>query len=110
MLTLAEQGDISLLRPTSTRHAPLRDGDSWTGQLTTLTGRPHRLMEECIKDFGELCSNIQESGWSSAIETEISSHMLNMQCQPLLMDNFRRFVVIKAACDGNHSWDSGVSQ
>jgi hypothetical protein len=105
---LIEKGDVSLLR--AARLIPLRDEDPWFGRQITFMGlRSRGLVEESMKDISELCSNVQESGWSAAIEKEISSDMLNMQCQPLIMDNFRRFVVIKGASDGHVSGESGVS-
>jgi len=111
ILTMIEQGELSLIRAPPIRRASLCDEDPvyrWVGRQYRQSRLDSRgLLDECLKDFDDRCSNIQESGWSSAIETEIISDMWNMQCQPVLMDEYRRFVVINAANEKHISWDKG---
>ena len=59
----------------------------------------HGILEECLKEFNELFLNVQECEWPSLIEKEISKDLAGMQMQPVIMDNFRRFVVVKGTKD-----------
>jgi hypothetical protein len=55
--------------------------------------------------------NVQKSDWSSVIESEISKDLSSMQMQPAIMENYRRFVIVKATRDDHLAWNKdGVSR
>jgi len=61
-----------------------------------ITMQTRDILEECVKAWIDSYSNLRKPEWSSAIETEISEDLARMQMQPAIMDDHRRFVVIKA--------------
>jgi hypothetical protein len=100
---LIEQEKIWLLQAPPLQRNPLPDNDPVFRWVTKHTGlmptQTRAILETCINAWVDLYSNLREPEWSSAIEAEISETLMCMQMQPSIMDEFRRFVVIKAPKD-----------
>jgi hypothetical protein len=106
LLTLIEEGQVSLLRapPRSLEKDTL--ADDWTlSQLKLTSLQTRALLELCMRDFTRLYASVKEPGWASAIEAEIAEDVLSMQLQPAMMDTYRRYVVIKGNKDTHIPWD-----
>jgi hypothetical protein len=94
IVNLLADGEISLLR------APPLHGDDpghiWVGsQLKLFLLDASGLLEECLNTFVFHYSSTPAAQLTSAVEAEISQDLLRMQTQPSMMENYRRFVVIK---------------
>jgi hypothetical protein len=94
IVTLMAEGEVSLLR------APALHGDdpgpSWvSSQLKLFSLNASGLLKECLSTFAANYSNTPVAQLSDAMEAEISEDLLRMQTQPSIMENYRRFVVIK---------------
>ncbi|KAJ7630621.1 hypothetical protein FB45DRAFT_916103 [Roridomyces roridus] len=88
ILKAIDEGEVSLLR------APDSD-PQWLQEHSY--GRPHTqrgILEYCINTFNAKCSKMDESQWNTTVEAEISKDLNMMQQQPVIMDNYRRYVVI----------------
>jgi hypothetical protein len=88
------EGEVSLLR------APALHGDDhepgWIGaQLRLFSLNASGLLEECLNTFAARYSNTSVEQLQGVVEAEISKDLLRMQTQPSIMENYRRFVVIK---------------
>lgn len=57
------------------------------------------ILEECLKLAAEQFANTSEADLPAAIEQEIVRDLLRMQTQPVIMDNYRRFVVFRTKQD-----------
>jgi len=94
IIALLADGEISLLR------APGLHGDDpgpgWiSSQLRLFSLDASGLLEECMRTFTAHYSNTPIAQLPGALEAEISKDLLRMQTQPSIMENYRRFVVIK---------------
>jgi hypothetical protein len=106
LLTLIEEGQVSLLRAPPPLPQKRDEAHSWaSSQLSLLPLGTRGLLEECMRDFSKNYMDVKESEWASAIETEISRDLLSMQLQPTIMDTYRRFVVIKGHKEEHIPWD-----
>jgi hypothetical protein len=110
LLNLVAEGQVSLLRSPSQVQEE-NDSNEWAlTQLKMLQLTRRGLLEECMREFKEAYSHVEESGWMPAAEAEISRDLLSIQLQPAVMDAYRRYVVIKGAKDDRIPWDKdGVS-
>jgi hypothetical protein len=110
LLNLVVEGQVSLLRSPSQVQEE-SDSNKWAlTQLKMLRLKRRDLLEECLREFKEAYSQIEESGWMPATEAEISRDLLSMQLQPAVMDAYRRYVAIKGIKDDHIPWDKdGVS-
>ena len=54
-----------------------------------------QILEECLRIAAEQFANTSDADLPMAIEKEIARDMLRMQMQPVIMDKYRRFVVVK---------------
>jgi hypothetical protein len=94
VVTLIAEGEVSLLR------APALHGDNlepgWlSSQLRLFSLNASSLLEECLRIFATHYANTSTAQLPGAMEAEISKDLLRMQTQPSIMENYRRFVVIK---------------
>jgi hypothetical protein len=115
LLTAIEEGEVALVHAPPHRRNPLGEDDpmrDWVRHyFTSIPMQSRAILEDCIKVFNEQYTNVQKSEWSSVIELEISNDLSSMQMQPAIMENYRRFVVIKAAHDNHIGWNKdGVSR
>jgi hypothetical protein len=107
LLNLIEDGKISLLRAPPLQRSALEHDDpiiEWASlQMRLIPLQTRSILEACLTEMER--SNIGSAG----IETEISRDIRLMQVQPKIMDEYRRYVVIKGPND-NMNWDKdGVS-
>ncbi|KAH9947673.1 hypothetical protein B0H21DRAFT_316591 [Amylocystis lapponica] len=102
LLELIESGKLSLLQAPPLSRA-LSGSDSaitWIGQqFKMLRMNARDILEECIALSRDQYANVQESELPLAIEREISRDLWNMQLQPVIMDEYRRFVVVNGRSD-----------
>lgn len=101
------EGEVSLLQ------APPPYGDDprlgWvSSQLRLFSLNASGLLEECLNAFAARYSNTSEVQLPDAIIAEISKDLLRMQTQPSIMENYRRFVVIKATGSSEADNKDGV--
>ncbi len=54
-----------------------------------------QILEECLRIAAEQFANTSDADLPMAIEKEIARDILRMQMQPVIMDKYRRFVVVK---------------
>jgi hypothetical protein len=112
-LKLIEDGQVSLLQaPRNSETAA--DGDNnkrWVSkQILMMSLDTRGLLEECWKQFNTKYANVPESTWSSVMDAEISEDLSYMQMQPAIMQEYRRYVVIKGPGNDHIEWDrDGVS-
>ncbi|KAF7339929.1 Chromo domain-containing protein [Mycena venus] len=105
LLKAIDDGEVSVLRaPLLDRNAtrtsdPATDWlrDHWINRPLG----PRQVLESSMNAFSAKYSNIPQPQWASAIEAEISADLDLMQMQPDIMNQYRRYVVIKAETD-NH--------
>jgi hypothetical protein len=67
------------------------------------------VLEECIDSSMERFAHCSESDILCEADREISQDLINMELQPIFMDNYRRFVVIRAASEEARSLPEGGS-
>ena len=117
LLDLIEDGKISLLTaPPATRYAP-SDGWSkvnarvewtlWLGSLPSLNTKG--ILGECLRQFDKHFSKVPAKDLPKAVDHLIMGDFCQLQYQPSIMDNYRRFVLITE--NRNHSMEErdGVS-
>lgn len=66
---------------------------------------PRKILEFCVRAFNSKYANIQETEWESTIFREISSDLSSMQLQPVIMEEYRRFVIITSDRDSHVKQD-----
>lgn len=102
-----EEGELSLLQSPPVGDAirnerAIRD---WLElQLSALQKTSGQFLEDCMR---VLAGRIQDGleNVDAAIEAEIAADLTSMQMQPVIMDNYRRFVVIRATSEDHIEWD-----
>ncbi|EIW64911.1 uncharacterized protein TRAVEDRAFT_140212 [Trametes versicolor FP-101664 SS1] len=103
LLKAIEDGSVALLQaPQSTLDPPAQDDSNllWTRCMIRVAGLDARgILEECLKLAAEQFANTSEADLPAAIEQEIVRDLLRMQTQPVIMDNYRRFVVFRTKQD-----------
>ena len=57
--------------------------------------KARQILEECLRIAAEQFANVSDADLPMAIEKEIARDTLRMQLQPVIMDQYRRFVVVK---------------
>ena len=77
----APKGDASLL------------WTRWMLRLPSMNAR--QILEECIRVAAEQFANTSDADLPMAIEKEIARDIHRLQMQPVIMDKYRRFVVVK---------------
>lgn len=103
LLKAIEDGSVALLQaPQSTLDSQAPDDSNllWTRWMFRVAGLDARgILEECLKLAAEQYVNTSEADLPAAIEQEIVRDLLRMQTQPVIMDNYRRFVVFRTKQD-----------
>jgi len=75
-------------------------------QNDTVFRDARETLEFCIKDFEGRYGHLKEEEWIKAVEDQMVNDMRDMQIQPVIMDNYRRMVVLQGpsaeekSCDG----------
>ncbi|THH16827.1 hypothetical protein EW146_g3874 [Bondarzewia mesenterica] len=101
LLDMIEEGRLSLMSTVPVgraRGAMISDWISWQTQLPCLTARG--ILEKCMRSFIQQYDDTPEEQWPSAVESEVVTSISSLQLQPAIMDNYRRFVVIRGEQDG----------
>lgn len=52
------------------------------------------ILKTCMDAFSAKYSNIPASRWDSTFEAEVTSDLLLMQQQPVIMEEYRRYIVL----------------
>lgn len=82
-------GDITVLDPS------LKSLDKWTlWQPSVSLSDAAALLEECLAVFNSRYANTSLEESEAAVTKEVCADMLSMQLQPMIMDEFRRYVVL----------------
>lgn len=104
ILDLVDAGSIAVMQ------SPLTGEDAWVKDFVNMQGlEGHALLEECIENSIARFSHCSDSEVLVAADNEISRDLLNMELQPAFMDDYRRFVVIRAASEESRSLPEGGS-
>lgn len=102
-LELIANGSISLLHAPPLNNQPRDDADftsgwvGWQCRVARLDARG--VLEESMRVANEQFANVSTSDLPLAIEKMIAQDLLRMQQQPVFMDEYRRYVVIKSTKD-----------
>ena len=60
---------------------------------------PRGILEDCLRSFNKQFSDFPEEKWTFEVLKELSSMQSALQTQPCMMDQYRRFVVIRGKRD-----------
>ncbi|KAG1885640.1 hypothetical protein F4604DRAFT_1951840 [Suillus subluteus] len=103
ILDLGDAGSVSITKA-PTKHSD----DTWIVNTfeKQLLG-VEDVLRECIESSMERFAQCSESDILVEADREISQDLINMELQPTFMDNYRRFVVIRAASDETRSPPEG---
>lgn len=102
ILELIEEGKLALMQSPSLYHGALpgskeAERDRWvTTQYMTVIKTPSQHIEDSWGTFVSEYSNKDEKEIRASIEAEIVKDLAQLQMQPSIRENYRRFVVIKA--------------
>ncbi|KAJ6519506.1 hypothetical protein C8R45DRAFT_24277 [Mycena sanguinolenta] len=103
LLKAIDDGEVSVLRaPPLGRNATRTNDPAIEWLREHWINRPlssRHLLEFCLSAFSAKYSNIPQAEWASAVEAEVSEDLNSMQMQPNIMNQYRRYVVIKAETD-----------
>ncbi len=103
LLKAIEDGSVALLQAPQSTLDPPAPGDPnllWTRWMIRVAGLDARgILEECLKLANEQFASTSEADLPRAIEQEIERDLLRMQTQPVIMDNYRRFVIFRTKQD-----------
>jgi hypothetical protein len=103
ILDLANAGSVSVTKAPTKHH-----DDSWIANtLEKQLLEVEDVLRECIKSSMERFADCSESDILVEADREISQDLVNMELQPTFMDNYRRFVVIRAASEETRSLPEG---
>lgn len=104
LLTLIDEGKLALLRAPPIGHDAVRPAHErdptvewmeWTLALPSLD--PKGTLAECIKLLDDRFPRTSGKELQIKVEQEVLHDMCQMQLQPAIMDNHRRFVAIVEA-------------
>lgn len=119
LLELIEEGKISLLEaPPKSRQPRMAKNDTsvtvypglrwveWTLGLCDLdtTG----IMEECLRFFNEKHAALHAKDPTLVVEQGLIQDVLQMQLEPAIMDNYRRFVILMESSRNGIPTEHGV--
>jgi hypothetical protein len=103
ILDLANAGSVSVTKAPTKHH-----DDAWIANtLEKQLLEVEDVLRECIKSSMERFADCSESDILVEADREISQDLVNMELQPTFMDNYRRFVVIRAASEETRSLPEG---
>ena len=60
---------------------------------------PRGILEDCLRSFNKQFSDFPEEKWTWQILKELSTMQSSLQTQPCMVDQYRRFVVIRGRQD-----------
>ena len=60
---------------------------------------PRGILEDCLRSFNKQFSDFPEEKWTWQVLKELSTMQSSLQTQPCMMDQYRRFVVIRGRQD-----------
>ncbi|KAG1757323.1 hypothetical protein EDB19DRAFT_1656858 [Suillus lakei] len=105
ILDLADAGSISVTKAPTSHYDDAWIIDTLEKQMLEVED----VLRDCIKSSMERFAHCNESDILVEADREISQDLINMELQPTFMDNYRRFVVIRAASEGTRSLPEGGS-
>jgi len=98
-------GQVALLRAPHGQGA----GPDWVHwQLRLLASTPSNLLEECVRAFSAQYANTSDGDLLAAVHTEIAEDLLCLQSSPSIIENYRRYVVIKATSTSSSGKHGGL--
>ncbi|KAI0670147.1 hypothetical protein C8Q78DRAFT_1039423 [Trametes maxima] len=110
LLKVIEDGSLAVLQAPQPPQDLLSQGNPallWTRWMVRLAGLDARgILEECLNVAAEQFANTSEADLPATVEKEIARDLQHMQTQPVIMDNYRRFVVFKTKQDTYFAEDS----
>jgi hypothetical protein len=110
LLDMIHDGKLSLFPEMPPRRWDEEAAEKWTSwqlELPNLT--PRSILERSLRSFIMRFADIEEEKWSTAIEDELFATFIAAQLQPAIMDNYRRFVVIRGQRENRPDNRNGVS-
>ncbi len=66
---------------------------TWLGSLSSLDKKG--ILTECIRQLDKQFDGTPVKALSTVVERQVMHEFCQLQCQPYIMDNYRRFVLIK---------------
>lgn len=121
LLELIEEGKVSLLyAPPKSRSPRLSEVDTsrttdpgmdwaaWAIGISTMDSR--EIMEECIRIFEAKHPKLPDRDLASAVEQEALLDLVQMQLEPVIMDGYRRFVMVVETRNDQSPESNGVSE
>ncbi|KAG5639362.1 hypothetical protein H0H81_003506 [Sphagnurus paluster] len=114
ILDAIENGELALLNsPPCYELSPTENNNPRQDWLAKHWSRrpqgPRCILKSAIEAFNVAYGNTQQSEWASAVHSEISKDLMRMRCQPILMEYYRRYVVIESPNERRISMTDGVS-
>jgi hypothetical protein len=114
LLHLIESYAISITNTPPISHGNHEKDDrlaAWIcNEIQRLDASPRELVSSCLEAFSRHISKIPSNDLSVTMQDYVLRDILLMQRQPILMDNYRRFIVVKSKSEVAIRWDqSGVS-
>lgn len=105
ILDLADAGSVSVTKAPTRHNDEVWIVDTFAKQLLEVED----VLRDCIESSIERFAHCSESDILVEADREISQDLINMELQPTFMDNYRRFVVIRAASEETRSLPEGGS-
>ncbi|KAI3617027.1 hypothetical protein WG66_004157 [Moniliophthora roreri] len=97
LLDAIDNGFFGLLRAPPQPQDEREPTDQWIGaQIDQVIRDPRDTLEFCLAEFSSKYDNVPVEKWKVILEEEISNDLKQMQIQPGLMEEYRRFVIL---CD-----------
>lgn len=98
ILDLVVAGSIAVMQ------SPLTGEDAWLRDFINIQESEGRdLLRECVQSSIARFAHYNEPDILVVADQEISRDLLNMELQPAFMDDYRRFVIIRAASEESRS-------
>lgn len=117
---MIEDGTVSLLYAPPLLRAPRRSNErvdvtvdlrkEWSEWLINLQlSEPTDILVQCTEMLQKAFPKLSDKELTSTVEKEVLADMGQMQLQPDLMDNYRRFVIITETRNDQSMESDGVS-
>lgn len=52
------------------------------------------ILDRCMEAFNDAYASVAQSSWLTSAKNNVLGDLRRMQCQPALVDDYRRFVVV----------------
>lgn len=108
ILTAIEEGKASLMNAPAV--PPSMNIDWMRAQLGISKLTSSGILERCLHAGSALYSNTPEEAFAKEVQNEITRDLLNIHVQHFFRNQFRRFVVIRAAAESAVSEINAVGQ